>query len=285
MRVLVVLLSVVVAVEATLLLTPSGSPPASQPDKVLIAERLAQVSVNVHASKGMGTGVLLTRHTKDGKKLHLVLTAAHVVACNRAVTPSAEGPKISFEPLKVVVTFRHNGEVVRQNVYAAEIIQYSNAETGRDLALLKIVDPTFPDIDTPFDLSVLRPGTDLFHCGNMFGLSESFSAGVVSQTGRRIMGKLFDQVSMTIYPGSSGGGVFTADGRCIGIAVLLRAPGLGFIVPAREVDAWANRAGCRWVTNPSIKIDSEKLAKWPIENDGTALPACVEDDEPVCGRH
>lgn len=291
MKVLVVLLSVIVAVEATVLLTPNTSPPVSrQIDKTLIAKRLSQVSVTVLAPQGMGSGILLTRHTKDGKKLHLVLTAAHVVQHCRTFVPVLENDKPSskatFSTVNVSIVVRRDGRVVRQMAYPAEIVQYSNAETGRDLAILKLIDPEFPDIDTEFALGLPDVGSDLYHVGSMFGLSDSFTCGVVSQVGRIVMGKNFDQVAMTIYPGSSGGGVFNAEARCVGIAVLLRAPGLGFIVPAREVHAWSIKAGCRWLTDPTVKIDTDKLAKWPVENDGSALPAPEPDEEksPGCFR-
>ena len=286
-KAIVVLLSVIIAVEGALLLTPSSSPPSNQPDKVLLAKHVTQLSVTVMTPKGTGTGVLITRDAKQGKKMHFVLTAAHVVANVRTFVPSLEAgkpvTKAVFGEVRVSVTIRQEGHVIRTMVYPARVIQYSNADTGRDLAVLQLPDAGLPDIDTAFDTQVPTVGEDLFHVGSMFGLTESFTCGVVSQVGRELYGRLFDQVSMTIYPGSSGGGVFNADGKCIGIAVLLRAPGLGFIVPAREVMAWSAKAGCGWVTDPTVRIDREKLDSLPVENDGSALPEGKEESEDAPG--
>jgi len=268
LKTLVFLLSCFVCVEFTLLSTQISTPKIQTSSKVLLAEKLSRVSVTVIAGNHTGTGIILTRHTKDGKKLHLVLTAAHVVEECRITVTRAKIPQIEFKTAMVRVEDRYDGRVVRCADYPAEIIQYSNAETGRDLAVLKILDPNFPDANTEFYADgIPAPGTDIYHYGSMFGLSGSFTSGVVSQVGRNLEGQLFDQVNIAAYPGSSGGGIFVEDGRCVGLVLLLRAPAVVFIVPAREIEIWSLKAGCRWLTNPSVKVDTDKLSKWPVEND------------------
>ncbi|HAT67623.1 MAG TPA: hypothetical protein DCS66_24005, partial [Flavobacteriaceae bacterium] len=60
--------------------------------------------------------------------------------------------------------------------------------------------------------------TELYHVGSLLGQtgSNSMTRGIVSQVGRVLNlgsgdGTVFDQTTVTAFPGSSGGGVFLSE--------------------------------------------------------------------------
>ena len=65
---------------------------------------------------------------------------------------------------------------------------------------------------------------------------------------------MFDQTSCMGYPGSSGGGVYLRDGKCIGLLTRGAGPGLNFIVPTRRIVKWAKLVKIEWAVNQSIKV-------------------------------
>jgi len=54
-----------------------------------------------------------------------------------------------------------------------------------------------------------------------------------------------------VVPGSSGGGIFDANGRVLGIVVGLHTPGIGLYVPVRELLKWSEVSGTTW----ALKLD------------------------------
>jgi len=113
----------------------------------------------------------------------------------------------------------------------------TDAET--DLALLKVDLGTLPAI--PLGRSaVLRIGDVVLAIGNPYGLSKTVTQGIVSATGRGMMGLLtfenFIQTDAAINEGNSGGALINASGQLVGIntAVLAQdtgTEGIGFAIP------------------------------------------------------
>lgn len=83
--------------------------------------------------------------------------------------------------------------------------------------------------------ATLRPGAKVFAIGNPRGLELTFSDGLVSGLRHDREGQLqYIQISVPISPGSSGGGLFDAQGRLVGIttAGLRDSQNINFALPS-----------------------------------------------------
>ncbi len=115
-----------------------------------------------------------------------------------------------------------------------------------DLAILKIAAPQLQSI-TLGHSKQLRVGDVVLAIGNPFGVGQTVTSGIVSATGRNMLGintyENFIQTDAAINPGNSGGALITANGNLIGIntAIFSRSggsQGIGFAIPidlARDV--------------------------------------------------
>lgn len=55
-----------------------------------------------------------------------------------------------------------------------------------------------------------------------------------------------------------GGGVFSADGQCIGLLVERSSPGGCLVLPVRELERWARENGVGWAIDLSLPFPSEE---------------------------
>lgn len=85
-------------------------------------------------------------------------------------------------------------------------------------------------------IDLINPGQVVFALGNPLGLKASISAGVVASIREQDSYKLI-QFTAPISPGSSGGGLFDADGKLIGITTSTYTSGqnVNFAIP---IDYW-----------------------------------------------
>ena len=68
-------------------------------------------------------------------------------------------------------------------------------------------------------------------------------------------------------PGSSGGGVWTEDGKYMGMVVRGSGETFNLIVPIRRIRAWAKRVNVEFVFDPKIKAPTaEELKKTPVDD-------------------
>jgi len=113
----------------------------------------------------------------------------------------------------------------------------SDPET--DLAVLKIDLKKLPSI-TLGDDAALRVGDVVLAIGNPFGVGKTVTSGIVSATGRNMLGintfENFIQTDAAINPGNSGGALITAEGYLVGINTAIfsksgGSQGIGFAIP------------------------------------------------------
>ncbi len=265
---------------------PKQAPPAAQPmppppDWFLvkdpkIAADLQSISVTLKSERSQGSGTLIVKGSKV-----FVLTAEHVVRGNRhtrEVIDSKTGGKrtvVEFDPIKVVTEIRKNGRRVGSQEFDANVITCSDADYGEDLALLVIEAENFAKQGAMFfhgtkEQPYTVVGTDVFHCGSLNGEfgHNSVIKGSVSQVGRVYEKKLYDQLDINAFPGSSGGGVYLrGDGRYVGMIVRGLQGGFMLMVPQRRIDTWAKRMKVDWALDASKPVPSdEEMAKIPIED-------------------
>lgn len=164
-----------------------------------------------------------------------------------------------------------------------------------DLALLKI--------ETSEELPYVRFGDSekskvgdwVVAVGNPFGLGGSVSAGIISARGRDINSGPYDdylQIDAPINRGNSGGPLFDATGKVVGINTAIFSPsggnvGIGFAIPAElaePVIAELKRDGHvarGWLGVHIQSIDEGLAESMNLDKDQGALISAVEADSPA----
>lgn len=210
------------------------------------------------------------------------------------------GSGFIVDPSGVVLTNNHvvDGatEVV---VQLSDGREFKGAVLGRDpkadLAVVRI------EGHGPFkavqwaDSDRVRVGESVFAVGSPFGLGNTVTAGIVSARSRDIGEGPYDdflQVDAAINSGNSGGPLFDAGGRVVGVNTAIYSPsggnvGIGFAIPsdmARNVAQQIIRTG--HVSRGRIGVTLQRLtpdiaAAMGASNAEGALIADVEGDGPA----
>jgi len=261
-------------------------------------QHLQDVSVTVKSGVGEGSGVIVTRTIPLtqiqppalGKpltvKVNFVWTAAHVVDGLRSVrTIIKDGQSIKvveFKDAQIVQELVEDGRRVGEMKMEAKVIKYSDSENGEDLALLMIRKKGFIDKSVTFFKAEGKPvpiGTELYHVGSLLGQtgSNSMTRGICSQVGRVLdlgagAGVVFDQTTVTAFPGSSGGGVFLSErsgenaGQYVGMLVRGAGETFNLIVPVRRMRDYARREGILWAIDHDVQAPTlEEITELKIE--------------------
>lgn len=261
-----------------------GEKPAAVTDAPKeVAPYLQDISITIRAGSSEGSGVAFNR---DG--ITYVWTAGHVVdglrTLRKVIDPKTGTMRtlVEFKDAKIVKTLIDNGRTVGRIEIDAEVIRYSDADHGEDLALLRVRKKDFITTSAKFYLDEKIPvlGTRLLHVGSLLGQqgSNSMTTGIMSQHGRLIGKTVYDQTTVTAFPGSSGGGVYLEDGRYVGMLVRGAGEGFNLIVPARRMRSWAKKAGVEWAMDIRIAVPPmEALKKMPIEDVGAEFNTSKDD--------
>ena len=249
------------------------------------ADHLQDVSVTIRSestwSAGEGSGVIFSRKDADGNTVNFVWTAAHVIdnlrSERKVIVNGAPRTVVTFKDAKVIKVIRQNGRAVGRLELDAEVLKYSDADDGHDLALLRVRKLNFVTDSVAFylDNKIPKLGTDLWHVGSLLGQmgSNSMTDGIYSQTGRLIpqLNKhVFDQTTVAAFPGSSGGGVYLkSDARYVGMLVRGAGETFNLIVPVRRMVQWAEKNKIMWALDPKVKMPTaDELAKMQVEDVG-----------------
>ena len=248
-----------------------------------VPQHLQNISVTIVSQNsrgsGEGSGEIMTRKFPNGETVNFFWTAAHVVDNLRKtrtiIDPKTGTPKtvVEFDDAKIVKSLTEDGRNVGKMELFAEVIRYSAEE---DLALLRLRKKNFVSVTVEFYLEDNIPviSTPLLHVGSLLGQlgSNSMTTGIMSQHGRLINKKVYDQTTVAAFPGSSGGGVYTKDGRMIGMLVRGAGETFNLIVPVRRMQKWAKSAGVEWALDHKVKmITQEELEKLPVEDTGVTF--------------
>ncbi|HXX95975.1 MAG TPA: trypsin-like peptidase domain-containing protein [Candidatus Bathyarchaeia archaeon] len=133
------------------------------------------------------------------------------------------------------------------NTYRAKVI---GKDPSSDIAILQITDNFSPENLVPLPIvnsSSLQVGQQVIAIGNPFGLSDTMTTGIVSQTGRLLPnpdsgfstpGAI--QTDAPINPGNSGGPLLNMLGQVVGINTAINSAtgefsGIGFAVPSNMI--------------------------------------------------
>jgi S1-C subfamily serine protease len=163
-----------------------------------------------------------------------VVQVTRVIPAQNSLNPqgnsSALGSGIVYDTNGHIITNNHvvgNAKIVDVtfidgNRYTAKVV---GTDVYNDLAVLKIGNLTKPVTPLPLgNSSALQVGDRVIAIGNPFGLDDTMTTGIVSQTGRLLpdtnMGFSIPDVIQTdalIDPGNSGGPLLNMKGQVIGI--------------------------------------------------------------------
>ena len=262
-----------------------------------VADHLQDISVTIKSegerSKSEGSGVMIIREI-GGKKVTFVWTAAHVVDNLRSVRTviNEKGQPlklVEFEDPKIVKELVESGRRVGEIKMDARVIKYSNADTGEDLALLMVLAKDYAKSGASFKLTgkkgddnIVPIGTQLFHVGSLLGQmgANSMTTGIISQVGRTLGKKEYDQTTVTAFPGSSGGGVYLTDGRYVGMLVRGAGEGFNLMVPVRRMLQWAEKNDIMWAIDPRAEMPSfDEIDEIPVEDAGISSKKNSTDEK------
>jgi S1-C subfamily serine protease len=126
------------------------------------------------------------------------------------------------------------------NIYTAEVV---GKDPSRDLAVLKIIENlTKPLNPLPIaNSSNLSIGEQVIAIGNPYGLDNTMTTGIISQTGRLLSESSSNsipdaiQTDAPINPGNSGGPLLNIRGQVIGVNTAGLSNGVGFAISSNMV--------------------------------------------------
>ena len=199
-----------------------------------------------------------------------------------------------------VVTNNHVIEHAEEiDVVLQDGTRYSAVVQGRDpktdLALLKVeAEAALPYVELGSSQAA-EVGDWVLAVGNPFGLGGTVTAGIISARGRDIQAGPFDdflQIDAPINRGNSGGPLFDASGRVIGINTAIYSPsggsvGIGFAIPSEMADDIIDQlkvAGVverGWLGVEFQAVNEAVAASLGLEEPHGALVAGVEEDGPA----
>ncbi len=228
---------------------------------------------------------------------------------NRGQFQGQRGPVPEFRAVGSGFIISADGYVVTNNhviEHAEEIdvvlqdgTRYSAVVQGRDpktdLALLKVeAEAALPYVELGSSQAA-EVGDWVLAVGNPFGLGGTVTAGIISARGRDIQAGPFDdflQIDAPINRGNSGGPLFDASGRVIGINTAIYSPsggsvGIGFAIPSEMADDIIDQlkvAGVverGWLGVEFQAVNEAVAASLGLEEPHGALVAGVVEDGPA----
>jgi serine protease Do len=208
--------------------SPQPSPARREDRGVQAAARVAQPAVSESMSPeqlfAAASPSIVRVHAGDSRQGSGVVIDSGVVITNCHVTQGASNVKVKAgaEMLPATVTL---------------------ADEALDLCSLKV-----PRLDAPAvslgTVEKLKTGQRVYAIGAPMGLELTLSEGIVSALREVENGKVI-QTTAPVSPGSSGGGLFTADGQLVGIVTFQHRFGqnLNFALPADWIPDMRERKG------------------------------------------
>ncbi|MEM7208924.1 MAG: DegQ family serine endoprotease [Pseudomonadota bacterium] len=168
------------------------------------------------------------------------------------------------------------------------------ADERTDVALLKIDAENLPQVELG-DSDEIRVGQWVLAIGSPFGFEYTATQGIVSAVSRHLRGDSyvpFIQTDAAVNPGNSGGPLFDAEGRVIGVnsQIYTRSGGfmgLSFAIPVNVVKDITDQlksqgyASYGWLGVMIQDLDAALAESFGLDRPSGALVAQVTDDSPA----
>ena len=184
--------------------------PATAQSAQMVFSRVAPSVVSIKTTSSQGSGVAIASKVQGFGRVTIIVTNCHVVKGETTVT------------------------VTHKRIAGVGVV--TSCDEVRDLALVSVMG----EIATVATRAAgsLEVGEAVFAVGSPRGLELSITNGIVSAL-RRGSGGAAPQIQTTapISPGSSGGGLFDAQGRLVGITTLtlIDSQALNFAMPSEWI--------------------------------------------------
>lgn len=192
---------------------------------------------------------------QDGKAVFSRMQNSVYLVRASGQSDSIQGSAVRIGP-NAVVTNCHviaNAAAItvmtRKTQHTAKLL---HADIARDLCTLSVLDLPPSEIPVVRRLETIRVGERAFALGAPRGLELSLSEGIVSSIRESEVGRLV-QTTAPISPGSSGGALFDAESRLLGITSFQRrdSQNLNFAAPAEWIAEISKRHTEQGVARPN----------------------------------
>lgn len=195
-----------------------------------------------------------------------------VLATDAQGRQSSQGSAVVIGPGRLVTNCHvlakmSRFQVTKDNVSFGGKLEFPDPEN--DVCQLRVDNFHAPAVELA-DMDTLRVGARVYAIGTPQGLETTLSDGLLSGLRRDSTGQLmFVQTTAPISPGSSGGGLFDAEGRLIGITTFTRreSQNINLAVPAYRIAEVAERG--RQLLEQRASASAVRQASAP----GAATPA------------
>lgn len=170
-----------------------------------------------------------------------------------------------------VIEKANTASVLYQKKHLAATLRYEDSE--RDLCSFTVKALSAPPVCMGYT-SQVQVGDAAYAIGAPEGLDLTLSGGLISSL-RKIPGGVVLQMTTPISPGSSGGGLFDAQGRLIGITSYYMSKGeqLNFALPVEWVNELPQRSKLASVNKPRIASTAGATQGSELQNGIRALHA------------
>jgi len=282
--------------------------PAGPPSFADVAERVTPAVVNVTVAQkpmqrmSMNGGSLPEGLPEDSPLKEFFEQFGGMQDFQMPRQREGEGSGFIVDPSGYIVTNNHvieSAETIEVTLNDGR--QYEARVVGRDpktdLALIKVDGaPGLPHVDLGHS-GEARIGDWVLAVGNPFGLGGSVNAGIISARGRDINSGPYDdylQIDAPINRGNSGGPLFDARGRVIGVNTAIFSPsggniGIGFAIPVetaadivRELRE-KGRVERGWLGVQIQPVSEEVAGSLGLDTAEGVLVADVLPDSPAMG--
>ena len=250
-----------------------AAPPATPPPKKRFRRGILVAIAALTVASGAGSGAIAAALIDHGAVTASAATALPTTPTSTSSTAPATAATIYKQDLPGVVTITvrlSNGQAIGSGIVldskgdiltnahvinGARTIQVAfsdgsnvsgtvvGSNSGADLAVIRVsVAASALHPLTLGSSASVQIGESVYAIGSPFGLSGSFSEGIVSNLGQgsAASGANLIQTDAAINPGNSGGPLVNAQGQVIGINNSIESPvdgsvGVGFAIPIDQV--------------------------------------------------
>ena len=226
---------------------------------------LREISVTTITNSGhSGSAVIITREIGD-KKINFAISSAHVYEpiMQTIIVEDDALKEITIFPKIKALQFKDDlDEPIVTDAYILLI------EAEKDLCLL-VLDDIVTEESVRFSTERSKVFDEIYHMGSLAGLDgqDSLSTGIISFISRKLENLEVDQTTVPVGKGSSGGGMFVSDGKCIGITIAMAGCSTSFMVPSEHVIDWLETSEFSWLLDVSEETPTiEELNKKHIDN-------------------
>jgi serine protease Do len=217
---------------------------AGTPSKPNVAPEIPETGQSDHYTAGSHSN-----HNSNQEIPTLVLDNIESVVCIKAVTKKKNIQFSGFvvDPEGLIICTAHD----MQDYKDITVVLFDGREVKgqvikmdikRDLVLMKVDSDMSSFISLPEGRNVLGMGEMLYSVGCPLSLRGTVNSGSINGPPRKTGDLFLWQVNMKIYPGSSGGPVFDANGKIVAV-VKGRFKGtdsIGFLIPFETIMEFIN---------------------------------------------